>query len=231
MPDDTLPARKTSRRYAQMDDCCRARDLRKGAGMSDNDEIYGLEPDQPKRGPAPPTRPDTQPGGTGDPLIDAAVQRKRESNRLRDPKHNDVVRDAYLTPIIMFAVGVAIGGTVTLATEGLDQAVGFGLQYIITVPIGVAVYMLFCLLWIGFDAPIHLIALELAGIYAVVDAAKVIVFLLPFGGIVLWVVPLLMYVGLLMSRLDLDAPEAVAVGLTTFLVKFVLAIMLIAAMM
>jgi hypothetical protein len=96
------------------------------------------------------------------------------------------------------------------------------------VPVGMAVYFIVCYLWIGFDAPLHIIALRLAGIYAVSDASRVLLMLIPgFGPILAIFGPLLIYIGLLMKLLEIEIVEAVVLGLSTWFVKIIVAIIII----
>ena len=103
------------------------------------------------------------------------------------------------------------------------------LGYLVGVPIGVAVFLLCCMIWIGFDAPIHLIAFRLAGVYAVTNIAQTLIGFAPYGGIVLWLIPMAMYVGLLSQMLEIELAEAIVVGFLTFLAKVIIALTIIAA--
>lgn len=199
--------------------------------MSEQDEIYGLEPEsEPKRVPAPPTRPDTLPGATGDTLIDESMRRKRSSRAVRDYSDDSVVMRSYLTPIVMFIAGTSIV-SLLLVAQGAWAAVPFYfMKFAITVPIGLGVFLLCCLLWIGFDAPIHLIALQLAGIYAVTDVAWAVIGFIPLSSCLLWIVPAGIYVGLLASLLEIEVSEAILVGVLTFIVTYVPAALLVLAL-
>jgi hypothetical protein len=67
-----------------------------------------------------------------------------------------------------------IGTTILLVViftsdEPRGYGIFYGLQLAIGVPIGVVAFFLCCLLWMGFDAPMHLTALRLVGVYALTD--------------------------------------------------------------
>lgn len=138
-----------------------------------------------------------------------------------------VRRNAYLKPLVYFAVGFGIVSVVLGANGGVDAVLAYALGYVVQVPIGVCVFIACCYLWIGFDAPVHLTALRLAGIYALVDLAHVIFGFIPIP-VVGWLVPLIIYIGLLMDLLEMDMQDAIIVGLLTYIVKVALAIFIIA---
>lgn len=138
-----------------------------------------------------------------------------------------VAREAYLKPLIYFAVGFGAVSLIQLFSQGPMHAAAYALGYAIQLPIGVAVFWVCCLVWIGFDAPIHLTALRLAGIYALVDLADVIFTFVPIP-LVGWAVPLFIYIGLLMDLLEMDLQDAVIVALITFLVRTVITLFVVA---
>ncbi|MBX3404975.1 MAG: hypothetical protein KF699_16305 [Phycisphaeraceae bacterium] len=138
-----------------------------------------------------------------------------------------VAREAYIKPLIYFAVGFGVVSLIQLFSNSPMHAVAYAIGYAIQVPIGVAVFWVCCLVWIGFDAPIHLTALRLAGIYALVDLADVIFKFVPIP-LVGWVLPLFIYIGLLMDLLEMDLQDTVIVALITFMVKAVITIFVVA---
>lgn len=153
------------------------------------------------------------------------------SRRDRDRENSAAAaREAYLKPLIYFVVGFLGVCLIQLTQFGPGAVVLYGIGYAIQVPIGVAVFWVCCLVWIGFDAPIHLTALRLAGIYALVDLAGSILGFIPImGGAIGWIVSLFIYVGLLMDMLEMDLQDTVIVALLTSLVKTVIAIFVIVA--
>lgn len=156
----------------------------------------------------------------------AMAPTREEKNR---ENSEAVRRDTYIKPLVYFAVGFGIVSLIQLLSGGIDDLLFYAVGYAIQVPIGVAVYWVCCLIWIGFDAPVHVTALRLAGIYALVDLASAIFSFVPIP-IIGWVAPLLIYVGLLMDLLELDLQDAVIVALITFLVKVLIAAFVIAKM-
>jgi len=148
------------------------------------------------------------------------------SRRDRDKESSaQTAREAYLKPLIYFVVGFLGVCLIQAFQHGLGGVVFYGVSYAIQVPIGLAVFWVCCLVWIGFDAPIHLTALRLAGIYALVDFAGSILGFIPImGGVIGWLVSLLIYIGLLMDLLEMDLQDTVIVALLTSLAKTVIAI-------
>jgi ribosomal protein L32 len=136
-----------------------------------------------------------------------------------------VVRQEYLKPLVMFAVGTAIMLPVMLFQGGLALGGAYLLSFPVSVAIGLAVLWACSALWIGFDAPLMLTALRLTGIYAVTDVALVAgLWLLsgvpvPFIGFLPGAV---VYVALLADVLDLDLVDAIAVAVFTFVAKCLL---------
>lgn len=147
----------------------------------------------------------------------------------RDAESKSIARKAYLRPVLMFVIGITgllILGAVR-GQGGPDMIVRLLLTYAIGVPIGLLVYVLCCLIWIGFNAPLHRVAISLAGIYAIVDLVGAVLGLIPMA-IIAWAGSVITYVGLLMEELDLDLVDAVIVGISTSLAKVFLGVMLVA---
>lgn len=144
----------------------------------------------------------------------------------------DTVRDAYLKPAIMAVVGCAIAAAVMGATEGTDAVVGYAILFAASYVVGLVVFWACSLIWIGFDAPMHLVALQLAGVYGVTDAASSLVDLIPVMPAFLgWIIVATVYIGLLMEVMEIELQDAVILGFVTFVVKFVIAMVLVASLL
>jgi len=137
-----------------------------------------------------------------------------------DQDNKRTVRDAYRRPLIYLGVGLAGLAIVALIQRNPMDIPFYLLRYAIEVPAGVTAFLLCCVLWVGFDAPVHLIALRLAGIYALVDFITTIAGAFTYG-LLAFPVGGLFYISLLMKELDLDMQDAVIVGLITFICKLV----------
>jgi hypothetical protein len=180
---------------------------------------YGLESsDVPRRAPT----------GAQAPPAHPALERAARQQKWMEEEKRRAVRSAYLVPVLMLLLGAGAVTAIFLLHEGSGAAALYLLSYVISVPIGVAVFLLCCAIWIGFDAPVHLTALRLAGIYAVTDLARVLVSFVPYGGILLWIIPLAMYVSLLARMLEIEWTEAVIVGVVTWAVKMIIVLVILA---
>lgn len=157
------------------------------------------------------------------------AQDKREKYR-EDSK--SLARWEYRKPILMFLSGASgvCAFQVATADDPGYAVLAYLISYVIEVPIGFAVFWLCGLVWIGFDAPIHLTVLRLAGIYAVVDLAFVLCAFIPFP-FVGWLIPALLYVGFLSEMLDMDFIDAVVVGFLTFMTKLGIGIVVVMYLM
>jgi hypothetical protein len=152
----------------------------------------------------------------------------RPSRRERDREDAAAVaRETYLQPTLMFLIGAVLSTAIYAAYwshRGAEPAAG-ALVYLVnlavSIPIGVIVYWTCCLIWIGFDAPVHLIALRVAGIYAATDVGYGLFMFVPLPWWAESGVMGLIYVALLQHFLDMDLEDAVIVGLITFIVKVV----------
>jgi hypothetical protein len=131
------------------------------------------------------------------------------------------VRWEYIKPLIQFAIGAGIACAVLFgATHSGSTPLAYLITYAISVPIGVIVFWLCCAMWLGFDAPMHLTALRLAGIYAVVDATRLVIILIVPMVMIANVIGLFVYIGLLAETLEMEVQDAALVGLITGVVKF-----------
>lgn len=144
----------------------------------------------------------------------------RARRRARDDRDARAVeRTEYTKPLIMFAAGLAISSAITAGVgDGVQAILWYLIGYALYVPAGTGAFFVCCLLWIGFDAPMHLTALRLAAVYAVTDAVAGVMGFVPLPIIPMLVV-LFTYIGLLMDLLDLDVQDAVIVAVATSLIQ------------
>lgn len=153
------------------------------------------------------------------------VLRQTERDKARYDSDR-IARMTYIKPLLQFGIGALIISFYFLFHNDGEGLAKYFLSYAIQVPIGVAGFFLCCMLWMGFDAPMHITALRLAGVYALVDMTIVLLLVvlpIQFVGIIALVV----YVGLLAESLELDLQDAIIVGLVTFLIRFMVRIALL----
>jgi hypothetical protein len=145
-----------------------------------------------------------------------------------------IAKWAYLRPVIMFALGM-LGIIVFNVVSGHTEKLPFYfIKYLVGVPVGLLVYFICCLVWVGFDMPLHLIALRIAGIYAVVDLVALFLELLPSARISVffigpWSLYALIYVFLMKSELDLELSDAAIISALTGFAKIVTWLVIAAA--
>jgi hypothetical protein len=140
------------------------------------------------------------------------------------------VRWEYIKPLLQFAIGSTIACAVLFnATNSGTTPVIYMVTYLVSVPVGVAVFWVCCAMWLGFDAPMHLTALRLAGIYAVADATYLVISATMFPLTLLAnAISLFVYIGLLAETLEMEIQDAVMVGLITRGTKIALALAIFA---
>lgn len=158
------------------------------------------------------------------------VKSLKDQRREQDRKTSrQVARNAYLKPLLAFAVGLTIA--VLLASQlGADPKaaiISLLVQYAIFVPIGVIVFFLCCLAWLGFDAPMHLSALRLAAVFAITDAVAIPSLALGFYaiGVLLCVMAIAIH-----TLMDLDIPDSFILALLLLVVMVVVYVALISAL-
>lgn len=140
-------------------------------------------------------------------------------------------RDAWVKPLIMIVVGV-LGMLLWqgMADPSGGEVVASLIGLAIKVPIGLAIYFVCCLIWIGFDMPWRLITLRLIAVYAIVGLVGLPVAYIPIGIVRLGIM-VVVYVGLLMDMLDMEVQDAVIVAVATYIAQLYLALIVAAYLM
>lgn len=147
---------------------------------------------------------------------------RRSSRFDREEASRNAVRDAYRKPTIMLLVGFAIQIIATLLSDGMADTAWLFPRFGIELVIGVVVFYVLGAMFFGLDAPIQLVILQLAGIYAVTDAVWIGCELVG-----LWYPIFIVgfvYCGLLADMFEMELQEAVVLALVTFIVKAMLRI-------
>jgi hypothetical protein len=153
--------------------------------------------------------------------------RRSPSDIAREESMRSSVIREYINPLVLIGVGTFIVTGVP-AMFGAEEAVVAYLIFLsILTVVGLASFFICSALWIGFEAPWHLTALRLAGIYSMSFAVLVVaVVVVPFGVIGLaigWIT----YITLLMKYLDLDTADAFMVALVSVILWIVLYLVMI----
>ncbi|MBL9030590.1 MAG: zinc ribbon domain-containing protein [Phycisphaerae bacterium] len=140
-------------------------------------------------------------------------------------------RMEYLKPLIHIAIGLGGLAAVYLGQGEMKQFLFYLIYWGVSIPIGVVVFFVACLLWLGFDAPFHLTGLRLAGIYAVTDLVRAVLGMTPLPGFAVMAVLVFVYVGMMMESLDLEMVDAVIMGLLCWGVKMAILVTIMVMLM
>lgn len=137
----------------------------------------------------------------------------------------EVRRNTYLRPVILTAIGL-IGSLIALMVGGVGveaYVVVFGF-WLLSVPVGLLTFWICSLIFLEYDAPFHITALRLSGIYAcvgILDAIGYAAGMHVFGWASFGLV-ILLY----MTELEMERWEAVGMAIAGIVVKWVLFIAL-----
>lgn len=147
-------------------------------------------------------------------------------NRLRSAKRERelaeskrIARKAWISPVIMTAVGLGITCSIVAAAEGGPAVVGHLMNFGISLVIGFIVYFVCSLMWIGFDEPIPMTALRLMGAIALGNIGFTLVGLSPIRPMLLWAAPTIVYFLILSHVMEIDYEDAVIVAIITSVIK------------
>lgn len=164
----------------------------------------------------------------------AAKPRSQLSRREREIEESmRIARRAWINPIIMIAVGVGIMSIVYGSQAGAAGVLGYLIAFGIQLFIGLVVYFVCSIMWIGFDEPIPMTALRLAGVYALADVAFSLVGMvavpgLGLMGMAVFIIPMFVYVGLLSQVMEIELVDAIIVALVTAVVRTFIGAMVVA---
>jgi len=148
----------------------------------------------------------------------------------REQVSRETAREAYRKPAIQLGVGLAIMVLIGLLISGPSALIIYPLSLALQGAIGLGVFYLCSLLWIGFDAPLKLNALTLLGIYAVTGATAEVFGLIPIP-IIAPLVTALVFISLFMQQMEVEMADAIAVLVLTIFFWFVVMIWIIPPIM
>lgn len=135
----------------------------------------------------------------------------------------DVRRAVYMRPVILMAIGLGVSLIALIAggAKPASYAMVFG-GWLLAVPIGVLTFWVCSLMFLEYDAPFHITALRLAGIYACVGIADAIAHAVGVNafGYAAFGLLILLY----MTELEMEKWEAIAMAVAGIIVKFALII-------
>ncbi len=142
--------------------------------------------------------------------------RRTSRSHLYEEESKEVTKWAYLRPAIMLGVGLVGLIILSLIRHGGDPKylTYTFIEFFAGVPAVLGVYVACCALWIGFDMRLDLIALRVAGIFAVVSLVSDLVGLFPVS-IVAWSVTWCTYIWMLAQELDLELQDALIIAVVS----------------
>lgn len=200
----------------------------------DDDNPYGLEPEEPaapRRTPAPPTVPGAK-GAKGEPVVVGSTALPHAPRRRRSDVDAEVAaetaRQAYMSPAITMLVALSISSVMVFLSAGVVGVIAHQIGFVICVTIAVGVFLVCCLFGLGFDAPIRLLFLQIGAAYAISSVMSALIGFSPIGCFGLWLLPLIVFVMALSRMCDLEMTEAWIVGLLTYAAQIALVFALMA---
>lgn len=146
---------------------------------------------------------------------------------------SQTLKSMFVGPAIMIGIGLTLAvvayfirGWVT-NSGGLVGGAGYGgwylAYYAVSVVVGFGTYIGCSVMFVGFDEPLGVTFVRLAGVYAVTDAVSAVLgSFLP--GFVAWPILAVVYLGLLMQVMELDWEDAWLVGAITYIVHVVVSV-------
>jgi len=140
----------------------------------------------------------------------------------------------WVAPLIMIVVGCGLMGGLNFSRNGIEGLIAYAITFGISLAIGLFVYFAASIMWIGFDEPLPVTALRLTGVYALADIGFSLVGMIPrFGmvGFAIWLVPAMIYVGLLVKVMDIETEDAVIVAAITTVAKILVVFIVVATLL
>jgi hypothetical protein len=166
-------------------------------------------------------------------LIGAVAKVKEDEGKkaVREADRSAVAK-AYLVPLGIFAVSVGLTfAFLSNLRHGQELGTAILASYAVTVPVGLVVFWILSVVWFGVDAPLHIIALRLAAVYATGQAVNALFMMLTggYGGLGI-VTTIALYTVMHMVLLELEKAEAIVVSVLTLMAQFAAAIGILTAM-
>jgi hypothetical protein len=144
-----------------------------------------------------------------------------------------VARNACLRPVIIFVVSMSIIVLIYALNGDIELIVKNLIIFAIRVAVGIIVYFICCLTFLGFDAPMRLTALRLLAIYTLLHA-MIAVFNSAFNfqtrfalGSFRFGLLYIVHIGLLISELDMDKADALIMATATSLAMFTISVLVL----
>ncbi|MEM9166174.1 MAG: hypothetical protein AAGB48_04035 [Planctomycetota bacterium] len=120
-------------------------------------------------------------------------------------------------------IGLSIGAvTYAIAFDPLLGPMAFGIDFVATVVVGWVVFFLCSMMWIGFDQPLRMTAVQLIGAYGAFAGTWALLSQIPFFGFIAFIVSGFVLVGLLADLLEIEYKDAFIVAVLSAVMKIIL---------
>lgn len=147
---------------------------------------------------------------------------ERKAGRFKD----EATRDAYRTPMLMLGISMGVLLPWMAAVAGPTATVEFLIQFGLSVGMGLIGLYVCSLLWLGFDAPWHLNALRLGGIYAAMDLCQFVILQVFGGSLVLQLLLALIFLRVYAEMLDLTWIDVLGLWVVLMIINVGIALVL-----
>ncbi len=138
-------------------------------------------------------------------------------------KNRDVAPiGTYIKPAMCAVIGYGVMMAIAVDRDGVELLDAFFLGNVINLAMGVMMFYLCCVLWLGFNMGFWLVLLNFAGIYGGAGMAFDLVDMAYLPQVFPIVAGLIVTIALMMDFLDLDIDDIVIVGIVTFLGKLLM---------
>ncbi len=145
---------------------------------------------------------------------ECGTTQRPQAKKSLDMSHQ-VRRDAYLKPAIAMLAGIA-AVTIFLASVGMVVSVpSILLAILIQSVVGLLIYWICSVVWIGFDEPFHINVMRLLAIYSISWFALLVTLSLPFLCAASIFLPTALFALLHKKMLDIDLADAAIVSVIT----------------
>ncbi len=123
----------------------------------------------------------------------------RKAGRFKD----EATRDAYRTPLLMLGVSMAVLLPWMAVVDGPVAAIVFAIGFGLSVLLALGGLFICSVLWMGFDAPWHLSALRIAGVFAAMDLTEYAIDTLAGGFFVLDLISFVIFLRVFAEIMDM----------------------------
>ncbi|HEX2837116.1 MAG TPA: hypothetical protein VHN77_03205 [Phycisphaerales bacterium] len=164
-------------------------------------------------------------------MAGAMSMRCPECGKMNMEPKNDVLADTarevrmqtYRRPFILMGIGWTLSLIIlAVGKVGWEAYAALGIGWLVAIPVGVLTFWVCSLIFLEYDAPFHITALRLAGIYACVGVSDAIGYAI--GMRVFGFASLALMILLYMTELEMERWEAIAMAIAGGVIKIILMI-------